>query len=268
MCGTGRWTINFEVFSWYHNVERGLGGAEALASHPWWFYGPRIFVDLLPWSLLIPVAIFVFLRRRDLREDDGAYLGLIWFAAIFVFLSCMRFKRADYLLPAYPGMAIFLATVIERCWQTRTATADGVAVPDRWRRIFAVGLGALMFVYAGGWLTYQSIAAERSQPYRAMAAEIRRQTQGPVIFFRAESHVLAYHVGRPVGTILEWENLEVWSRKPSVVYYVMPEACAEEARERFPTGTLQEVCRLTQFAPGPQERPLVVLHSRGDVAAR
>src|SRR5262249_19999675 len=47
----------FRVFFWYHNVQRALGGAEALAQHSWWYYGPRLLVDALPWSVaLIPAA--------------------------------------------------------------------------------------------------------------------------------------------------------------------------------------------------------------------
>jgi 4-amino-4-deoxy-L-arabinose transferase-like glycosyltransferase len=40
-----------------------------------------------------------------------AAFGLLWFVTIFLFLSIVRFKRADYLLPAYPGLAIFVG-----CW--------------------------------------------------------------------------------------------------------------------------------------------------------
>lgn len=246
----------WEVFFWYHNVERGLGGAEALAAHPWWFYAPRTFVDLLPWSLILPIFIYRFIRSRDMRTDNAANLGLIWFVAIFAFLSCMRFKRADYLLPAYPGMAVFLAVGIERWWATRAVAPE----TSRWRPFIVTGFGVLLAVYVCGWLAFQyGYAAERSQPYREMANEIRRQTRGPVIFFRAESHLLAYHVGRPIGTILEWENLEIWTRKPCIVYYVMPEGCVREARDRLPA--LQEVLRLSDFAPETKDRRLVVMRS-------
>jgi 4-amino-4-deoxy-L-arabinose transferase-like glycosyltransferase len=255
----------WDVFFWYHNVERGLGGAEALASYPWWFYGPRAVLDLLPWSLALPIAIYLFLRCREYRADVGASLGLVWFAAVLAFLSCMSFKRADYLLPAYPGMAIFLGSVTERWWQTRTVAPISLQKP----KFIAGGFAVAMAFYACGWLTYNCVfAADHEQPCRAMAAEIRRQTRGPVVFFRAESHVLAYHVGQPVLTVLEWENLEIWTRKPRIVYYVMPDAYARECRDRLPTGALEEVTRLSEFAPETHDRPLVVLRSKGSLASR
>ncbi|MBI1831928.1 MAG: glycosyltransferase family 39 protein, partial [Planctomycetes bacterium] len=108
----------WDVFFWYHNVERGLGGSEILKAHPWWFYGPQAAVDLLPWSVIAPLALYAFTRYEHFRTDDAAWLGLLWFTAVAIFLSCMSFKRADYLLPAYPWLAIFLAVFADR-WLER-----------------------------------------------------------------------------------------------------------------------------------------------------
>src|SRR4029077_9961315 len=125
----------------------------------------------------------LFLRNKDARDDADAQHGLIWFLAIFGFLSCMSFKRADYLLPAYPGMAIFLGSTIARWWQTRCSCA-GASGAVRWG--FAPGI-VVLGIYLIGWTTYNGLAADGAQSYRAMAEEIRRQTRGPVVFFRAES---------------------------------------------------------------------------------
>ncbi|MSQ96844.1 MAG: glycosyltransferase family 39 protein [Gemmataceae bacterium] len=258
----------WEVFFWYHNVERGLGGSESLASHPWWFYGPRMAIDLLPWSLAAPIALYWFLRNREVRQDDVVCFGLIWFAAIAGFLSLMRFKRADYLLPAYPGMAIFLGACAERWLRTRPEPAAQA------RNIASLacaagsipGIASLCVIYAIGWLTYNTWllpAEERSWPYRTMAQEIRGQTQRPVVFFRAESHLFAYHLGQPVTTILEWENLEIWANRPFPVFFVMPASCADEWRDHLTSASLEEVLRTTDYVNGNRDRPLVVLRSPG-----
>ncbi len=107
----GEW---FRVFFWHHNVQRGLGG-EGLATHPWWFYGARLAVDLLPWGLALPLAGWYLWRFRG--ADAQARLGAAWLLAMLVFLSCMRFKRADYLLPAYPGAALLLGCAAERLYR-------------------------------------------------------------------------------------------------------------------------------------------------------
>jgi 4-amino-4-deoxy-L-arabinose transferase-like glycosyltransferase len=253
----------WEVFFWHHNVERGLGGAEALAAHPWWFYGVRAAVDLLPWSLVVPFALYWFIRERDWRTDDGAVMGLIWFGAIAIFLSFMRFKRADYLLPAYPGFALFLGACAERWWQTRSESESEAKTSSP---ALACAASSVVVLCAVGWLTYGLWLVpleERMPPYRAIAEEIRGRTQKPVIFFRAESHLLAYHLGSPVATILEWENLEIWAARPFPVYIVMPEANAREWRRHLPDGSLEEVLRTADYMHGTRDRPLVVLRSRG-----
>jgi len=243
----------FEVFFWYHNVERGMGGSETLAAHPWWFYGPRAVVDLLPWSLVAPFAFYWFVRNEETRRDASARAGLFWFIGVTLFLSCMRFKRADYLLPAYPGMAIFLGICAERALtQLNTAAVQCLS------RAFVM----LMVVYASGWTIYTGwFAADPDKPYQAMAAEIRRQTDRPVIFFRAESHVLHFHVGHPLDTILEWENLAIWAKEPFPVYFVMPEDCARDWPKYLPSNTLEVVLRTSDYPSLGRDRPLVVLRS-------
>jgi 4-amino-4-deoxy-L-arabinose transferase-like glycosyltransferase len=114
----------WQVFFWYHNIERGLGGSATLAAHPAWFYVPQAGIDLLPWSLLAPAAAWHWWRSPSLRNDRFARAGLAWFGVVFAFLSCMSFKRADYLLPAYPGFALFLGAAIEH-WVKRRAFHPG-----------------------------------------------------------------------------------------------------------------------------------------------
>jgi 4-amino-4-deoxy-L-arabinose transferase-like glycosyltransferase len=270
----------WDVFFWYHNVERGLGGSETLKAHAWWFYLPQAGFDMLPWSLAVPVALYWFVRNREVRKDDGACLGLIWFAAIALFLSCMSFKRADYLLPAYPGMAIFLGACAERWWRQRweagaqaRAEAESLACAscsERSSKFALASFLAILFVYAVGWHVYPIWfipAEEKAWPYRAMAQKIRQHTQGPVIFFRAESHPLMYHLGRPVDTILEWENLEWWVNRPMPVYIVMREDSAREWRDHLDSGSLEEVLHTIDYVNGKRDRPLVVLRSRGKSAA-
>lgn len=245
----------WEVFFWYHNVERGLGGAEALASHPWWFYGPRAVVDLLPWSLIAPWAIYVFFRNGAIRNDPLARGGLVWFSTIALFLSLMHFKRADYLLPAYPGLAIFLGVCLEH-WRHENETK---------RLRMTLSFGTIVCGCVAGWLVYLAWfvpAEERAWPYRTIAREIRERTDGPVIFFRAESHLLTYHVGKPVDTILEWENLAIWAERSYPVYIVMPEACIHQMRDHLPANALEPLLVTKDFATGKRDRPLVVMRNR------
>src|SRR5262249_12184872 len=112
----------FRIFFVRHNLQRGLGGDDQFESHfhPWWFYFSRLAIALEPWSLLLPLAGWFLLRRGEWRKDSEARFGAVWFIAMTLFLSFFEYKRADYLLPAYPGAALLLGCVVER-WLERLA---------------------------------------------------------------------------------------------------------------------------------------------------
>ncbi len=250
----------FRVFFWYHNVQRGLGGAEALQAHPWWFYGPRLAIDLFPWSLLLPLAGWALWRRGAWREDPLARFGTVWLLAMTLLLSCMRFKRADYLLPAYPGAALMVACVTERWWRE-------AAWANSWRLLRSASrwaLPAIVASYLVGWWIYVDRvvpAQDAAYAYPRFAAEIRRRTSEIIVFFRAEAHNLAFHLGRPVTSLLEWENLDWWAARPESVYVIMPPECVAQWPGHLTRGELETVLHSTDFGGGSGERPLVLVRT-------
>jgi hypothetical protein len=220
-------------------------------------------IDLFPWSVIFPLAIWQWLRREKSeprlletgsqhwfsngRGTDEARYALLWFGASFVVLSLMRFKRADYLVPAYPGAAWALGLWLERrCHVAKPAVARwGLAI-----------LGAGLIVYAAGWQLFEKWEAG-NQSVQRIAESIRQRTDGMVIFFRAEDHALAFHVGRPLDTILEWENLDWWVCQPTPVYFVMPPACAQSLTDHLQEGRLEVI---EPYNLGSR-RPLVLLRN-------
>ena len=243
------------VFVWHHNVERGLGGSETLAEYPFWYYGPRLVIDLLPWSLLFPPMFWWFLRNRWWREDSLARFGLLWFVSVVFVLSLAKFKRADYLLPAYPGAALFLGACLHRCWQQALRVR-------LWQTLWlsAVGLVCLGWF---GFLTFYLPAVEPHRQQKSFAECIRSQVPlpEPVIFFRVEDHLLAFHVGHPIDTILEWENIDTWASRPITRYIVMTPDCAGQWEKHIHSGRLQVVAHNTDFSDGYHESPLVLLRT-------
>jgi 4-amino-4-deoxy-L-arabinose transferase-like glycosyltransferase len=263
------WCVNvrtegefFRVFFWYHNVERGFGGSGKLATHPWWFYLPRFACDFLPWSPVLLVAAWSFGKRRDWRQDREAVFGLVWLAATVVLLSGMRFKRADYLLPAYPGAALFLGCLGQRWLKEKGkwgwCPASLVA--------FCLLPFAFCLVIAGWWVYLHRTLPEqeRRYGYREFAAAIRRRVPAPqpVILFRTKPHALTFHLGRPVDTLLEWENLDIWAGRAGTFYVVMPPALVRQWPRHVTSGRLVEVLRSTDLAGASRERTLVLLRTR------
>ena len=213
-----------------------MGDADELAVHPWWYYGPRLLVDALPWSLLILPA-FVWLVRGRWRLDREARLGGVWSLSIAGVLSCAQFKRADYLLPAYPGVAILLGCAGERL------LAES---PRLVRRVSLAGLGIVLFGVIGTWTWLIQVEHPRLEQVReskTFALRVREIAPAPPppLFFRVESHALAFHLGRPINTFLEWENLDIWAGRPGPHYILMPPEAAAEWQENVTSGRLDEV---------------------------
>jgi 4-amino-4-deoxy-L-arabinose transferase-like glycosyltransferase len=241
------------VFFWYHNLGRGLGGS-GLRSNPWWFYFPQFAGDFLPWSVLLVPAAWWYWRRGWLRRDPDARFGLTWLAAVVLVLSLSRFKRADYLLPAYPGAALFLACALRRWW--RRARRAGAA----WLVPAVAGLTVLGWAVRLGWLLP---AQEAFRDYRAFAAEVRRLAPRPqpVVFFRTEAHALAFHLGRPLDVLVQWEKLRDLVARPGTHYVVMPPDSAQECPRFLPGVRLEKVLSNTDLSGGRHERPLVLLRT-------
>jgi 4-amino-4-deoxy-L-arabinose transferase-like glycosyltransferase len=241
----------FRVFFWYHNVERALGGGP-LRSNPWWFYGPQFVVDFLPWSPLFIGAVVWAWRRGLLRDDPLARFGLAWFVGILVVLSCARFKRADYLLPAYPGASLFLG-----CVAARVGAGRGWLV----NRLIPTALAGAMVVVWAVRVTVVLPAEEPFRNYRPLAEVIRRAAPEPqeVVFFRTEAHALAFRVGRPLAVLVEWSDLEDRLGKPGPHYVVTPPPCVAECRARLAGLSWEAVTGTVELAGGAHERPLVLL---------
>jgi 4-amino-4-deoxy-L-arabinose transferase-like glycosyltransferase len=244
------------VFFWHHNFGRGLGGT-GLRANPWWFYLPQFAGDFFPWSvLLVPAA---WGSRHWLRRDPDARFGLAWFGAVVLLLSLARFKRADYLLPAYPGAALFLGCALcrwsrRRSWRFADAVVPGV--------VGAVALGWLVRV---DWLLLRQ---EAYRDYRAFAAEVRRRAPlpQPVALFQTEAHTLAFHVGRPLAVLVQWQQLRAWAAQSGSHYVVMPPESATAVADRLPGVPVEEVLRNTDLSSGQHERPLVLLRVGSAVA--
>jgi 4-amino-4-deoxy-L-arabinose transferase-like glycosyltransferase len=247
----------FKTFFWYHNFERAFGGAATLRAHPWWFYGPRFAVDFLPWTpLLLGAGLYLLVKRRW-RQDAESRFGMIWLASMVLVMSCVRFKRADYLLPAYPGAALIVGCALERWWKSTSRPG--------W---LAAGFLVAVASCVVGWPLYVQRVLPKHEPareYQRFAAAIRRLAPAPqlVLFFRAEAHALAFHVGNPVDTFLEWENLDVWAGRPGPNYIVMPPECAADWTAHVTSGVLEEVLRNRDLPSAEcHDHPLVLMRTR------
>jgi 4-amino-4-deoxy-L-arabinose transferase-like glycosyltransferase len=263
-------------FFWHHNVERATGGS-TLASHPWWYYGPRFVLDFLPSTPLLLWAMVAFVRRRtsnspepgaadDLPRwrsdaargsDNEAALGLVWMATVIGLLSLAQFKRGDYLLPAYPGAALLIGCMGEKWY---------VAARARTQKIAAYGSALLVCACLAGWWWfhhYEEPRMEAARAQQAFAAHIRERAPAPqtILMFRAESHLLAYHLGRPIHTLVEWGELNERLAEPGTHWFVTRAEFVDECHAHISVRPVRVAARSEEFSSTKPLRPLVLMRT-------
>ena len=246
------------VFFWHHTIERYTGASPLLASHPWWYYLPRFAIDFFPWTpLLIGLAIWAA-RSGKWRHDPVARFALVCFLVMFGVMSTAHFKRADYLLPAYPFAAMALSCQAEAWLQTRTS--------GRSIRLAGWLFGGTLAAVAVGWVVMTSVVEPREEAKeekRRFAEVIRAQAPAPntILQFRMESHLLSYHLGRPVYTFVEWSELKELLAEPGPHFVVMPPEYVFAASQIITSRRLVEVARLADYTAARPSRPLVFLRT-------
>ncbi|MSR55498.1 MAG: phospholipid carrier-dependent glycosyltransferase [Gemmataceae bacterium] len=192
------------------------------------------------------------------HRDSDARFGLIWLVVMILVLSISRFKRADYLLPAYGGAAIFLGCAIERWYLERSAKHR-----QRLLAAFIVSLALLPV----GWLAFDRIVTAREGAARdqeAFATRVRELAPQPheIVLFRVESHQLGYHLGRPIHTLVEWSDLNVRLREPGPHFIVTRAEFLDEVRQ-YASCVPEVISRSEDVSAVRQHRPLILLRFHG-----
>jgi 4-amino-4-deoxy-L-arabinose transferase-like glycosyltransferase len=246
------------VFFWHHTIERYTGGSPLLASHPWWYYAPRFAFDFLPWTPLLAGAVVWAVRSGRWRVDPVLRFGIIVFTVMVVVLSTARFKRADYLLPAYPFAALAAGCAAQSWLETRMQQRS--AAIARWL------FGGTLAATAIAWVVMTTViepTEEAREEKRRFATIIRSQAPAPnaIIQFRMESHLLSYHLGRPLHTLVEWGELNERLAAPGPHFVVMPPEYVFATGGVIMSRKLVEVARLEDYTAAKPSRPLVFLRT-------
>ena len=208
----------FRVFILHHTIARFSGTSPQLATHPWWFYLPRFTLDFLPWSPLFFLGIYCAAKNNLWKADQVMRFSLICFLSMLCLLSISHFKRADYLLPAYPFAAIFIGCFIQNLLKKKST--------DIQRRVMNLFHGTWIMTIIC-WIVMIAIVEPRWYACiesTSFAARVRQQAPSPqpVILFRMEDHLLSFHLGRPLETLVEWNDLKQRLTRSGTHYVVMP----------------------------------------------
>src|SRR5262249_35037310 len=119
-------------FVWDHHVRRFL--APFAHEHGIWFYGPVLFLGLLPGTLLaVPFLRFLLTGDRETARQRIPELGFLllaggWCVLFFTLSAC---ELATYVLPAFPPLALAFGLSLEK---------------SRWLQARGLALGAWMML--------------------------------------------------------------------------------------------------------------------------
>ncbi len=139
---------------------------------------------LLPWSLLLPAALWSAARPADPEQARRTRLLLLWAGTMFVLTAVAQQQRMRYYLPLCPPAALVIALWYSTL-KRRPRTMVGVSV---WA-VVAVGLSM--------WHVYAGARHNAATDLRAIAGELQK-TPAPLYAVDAPELVFAFHLERPV----------------------------------------------------------------------
>jgi 4-amino-4-deoxy-L-arabinose transferase-like glycosyltransferase len=129
----------------HHTIERFAKGSSHI--RPIYYYLTNFPIGFLPWFLFLPGAIvYGFSEKKEGISRCFLFL-LIWFAAIFLFFSFSRGKRAVYLLPLYPAASL----LVGRFWDDYLSNSGRFSVRKIWVTL-PVYLFIIIFLLMGIFL--------------------------------------------------------------------------------------------------------------------
>lgn len=246
------------VFFWHHTVARFAGTSPQLSTHPSWYYLPRFAVDFLPWTPVLLGLVGWAIRSGWLRTDPILRFSLLTFTLMLVVLSAAQFKRADYLLPAYPFAALVIGCAAES-WLATRREQRSVRLA-KWGFVGAVVVAVISWLIMTFVIEPNEQAPEQKRPF---AAVIRSHAPRPhmILQFRMESHLLSYHLGPPLHTLVEWGELNERLAAPGLHFVVMPPEYVYAAGQIVTSRKLVVLARLEEYTHGKPSRPLVFLRT-------
>ena len=147
----------FRVFILEHNLARF---SQNLYHHrqPFWFYLPVFLLAMMPWTLVLIVAVaerarLIWSEGKEAfsnPEDSWPLFLLIWMLVSILFFSASQSKLPGYILPAVPAGALLVAEYLA----ARRGLERGLEEEEKVSPLFAAAHGVLC-----GLLVFAALSA-------------------------------------------------------------------------------------------------------------
>jgi len=132
------WTNNFGRFSGEHKQH----------IESFWYYAPKLFEQLQPWTILLPFALWFNIRKVWKEKDNKSLFMLCWLIIPYFLLMVSAGKRQVYVLPLYAAEILLIANMLDQIYR------DKFQLPAKWdyvnliTKIFVIIFSAALI--AGG----------------------------------------------------------------------------------------------------------------------
>ena len=215
--GVGILTVSVVVWGWMASSAGGAAFVDEVltqdfvlayfTSGPWGrggllhAFGQALSI-LLPWTILIPAALWTSVRPADGVRRRETYLVLAWMAAVFMLVAVSHRQRWRYYLPLCTPTALLVALwLVNLRWRWRTQA-----------------FGAAWLVVAAAMVTGQvtmMVRQARSTDWRKIAAEAR----GPLFALDAPEIVFEFYLDTPVLVATDYAT---FARRPEATDLLIP----------------------------------------------
>ncbi len=99
---------------WVNNFGRFLGSHQGHAE-PFWYYLKKLPEQVMPWAVVMPVALPLYLKEVAGYGNRRTLLIISWLIFPFLMLSAASGKRPIYLIPIHPAAAWMAGVFIDDC---------------------------------------------------------------------------------------------------------------------------------------------------------
>ncbi len=164
-------------------------GADAPHANPFYFYLYVTPIQVLPWSLAIPL-VWTGLRG-DEKTRRAARLPAAWLAGGLVFLTLLETKQPHYLVPLLPAIAILNGAGIDRA----LASAHWPWLTGRLLARFTAVLCLGIFLFA---VFFEARFTEHDSPRGVCGRVLDEVGEGPLIYYRFDDSACTFYLRRTV----------------------------------------------------------------------
>jgi 4-amino-4-deoxy-L-arabinose transferase-like glycosyltransferase/membrane-associated phospholipid phosphatase len=137
----------------HHVVERAVKpleshGGSFFLSLP--YYLPVIMAGFFPWTLFLPGAVSALIRGKLGSRTERALL-IAWVVPPILLMTFVGTKLPHYILPAWPGLALAVAAVVDAAQKGRLAASDSVWLRRGLWLFVPIGAALALVLMVGPW---------------------------------------------------------------------------------------------------------------------